>query len=138
MALVGPAMAEPNCALTQDKKNCVRVVACFGDGRLFHGRALGWDTGTIAGTIDGQVLCTGTWDSTRTPKMGFVSCENGLEAGVIYFSQDPMTGTVTGRGRTSDGSDVTVWTGENVLQYFSDQGFEPGTVQCGEATIPMS
>jgi len=133
-----PALAEPNCSLTQDKKNCARVVACFGDGRLFHGRALGWDTGTVAGTINGQTLCTGTWDSTSRPGVAHVICENGLEVGVIYHHQDPETGTTTGKGRTNDGANVSVWSGENVLKYFSQQGFEPGTVTCGEATIPIS
>ncbi len=138
LALLGPAKAETNCSLHGDERSCVRVVGCFGDGRLFHGRALGHRNGTVAGTVNDGTLCTGTWDSRGVLKKAFVTCENELEAGVIYVYQDPSTGTVTGRGRTSDGSDVTVWSGVNVLEYFSEQGFEPGTVECNGAPIPIS
>lgn len=128
-----------NCELTRDENSCVRAVACLGKDRLFHGRAIGWnDMGTLAGSTNEDATCTGEWDGRYRPGVANLTCDNGMTGQIVYFQQDGATGTVIGFGETNDGAKIKAWSGENVLQFFSDQGFEPGMVPCDNGAIPMS
>lgn len=140
---VAPAVAEGTlCPIADDQENCVRILACLGDeGRWFHGRAFGRGEGTLAGTTDDGVACTGTWTSRNVVGLGQadVTCDDGASIRVIYYYQDEWTGTATGRGLSSTGEAVQSWSGEHVLDYFRD-GSPTGEarLRCGEYDIPLS
>jgi ferredoxin len=56
---------------------------------------------------------------------------------VQYLSQDELTGTAIGLGKTEDGRTVEAWSGENVLDYIRRESREV-VLQCGPATIPLA
>jgi hypothetical protein len=130
------------CPMTDDNENCVRVVACIGDaGRWFHGRAYGRGTGTVAGVMSDGVACSGTWVSRNAVGMGEaeVTCDDAVTVRVLYYYQDSTTGTAKGRGETSTGDLVEIWSGTHVLDYFRDgDPSAEGLLQCGDYGIPMS
>lgn len=122
-----------------EQSNCVRVLACIGDGGIyFDGVARGWNSGTVTGFMSDGTDCTGSWTSGGLGGTGLSSlvCDGGLTADVIYYSQDNDTGTVIGRGRDSLGRNLRVWSGLNVLAYLSDTG-EPA-LPCATESIPIS
>ena len=45
------------------------------------------------------------------------SCEDGLAGKVTYRHLHKESGTASGRGRTSDGHVVQVWSGHRLLQF---------------------
>ena len=119
--------------------NCVRVLACVGDGGVyFDGEARGWDTGSVTGYLSNGPTCTGTWTSNGLGGTGLSSltCDGGIRVDVIYFNQDNETGTVIGSGRDSLGRNLRVWTGENVLAYLSSSGAP--ALPCAAGAIPIS
>ena len=126
------------------KENCVRVLACVGlEGDWFDGRARGWDVDSVAGTLHGPVgrtACDGTWDSRGPGGAGVSSltCDGGMSLDVVYTSQDQVTGTVIGAGRASDGRDVRVWSGLNVLAFLTPDGRVGAELPCGSEPIPIS
>lgn len=130
------------CPMTEDRTNCVRVLACYGeDGRWFHGRAFGRGEGTLAGVMDDGVACAGTWTARNAFGLGQadVACDDGETIRVIYFYQDEWTGTARGSGSPSSGARVQSWSGEHVLEYFRN-GSPTGAarLRCGEHDIPLS
>lgn len=143
ICLAGPLSAQPaackNIPGSQD--NCVRVLACIGDqGLYFDGQARGWDAGPVTGEISNGVGCNGTWtaDGPLDAGMGKMVCDDGLEIGVIYYTQDNETGTAIGRGSDSIGQPVEVWSGQNVLEYLTPDGSVSARLPCMSGPIPMS
>ncbi|KJZ19559.1 hypothetical protein [Loktanella sp. S4079] len=136
------AQSGTQCALTEDNENCNRVVACVGtDGLWFNGRAFGRGTGTFAGSMSNGVSCDGTWVSRNAFGLGEadVSCDDGMTGKVLYTYQDPYTGTAVGRGLTSDGRPIQIWSGNNVLRYLrEDTGKPVAMLPCAAGAIPMS
>lgn len=121
--------------------NCVRVLACLGvHGVYFDGRAYGWDTGPVLGQTSTGVDCAGHWASGGLMGTGQAGlyCQDGLTARVIYYSQDPVTGTVIGSGTDSAGRGIRVWSGDNVIKYLTPDGRPSAELPCGAAPIPIS
>lgn len=143
------ALATPSAAQTTkvcenvpfDPDNCVRVLACIGDdGLIFDGQARGWDTGAVTGFMSDGTGCNGTWTAdgplgTGTARM---TCEDGSTVGVVYYSQDNITGTVIGRGTDSKGRAIQVWSGENVLEFLTPTGSVGPALPCIGGDIPLS
>ena len=125
----GAAQDGADCAVTGGPDSCVRVFACLGDdGRWFGGRAIGSGSGTIEGTANDGVACTGTWAySTESDYFGTASfaCDDGLEGDVVYHATDPATGTAFGEGTATDGTRIRVWSGEYVLDYLRQESDTP-------------
>jgi hypothetical protein len=128
-----------NIPYSQD--NCVRVLACVGDqGLQFDGKARGWDKGTVSGQISDFTQCTGTWDSDGPfgTGIGQMTCEDGVEMNVIYYSQDGITGTTIGRGTDTLGRALQVWSGENILEFLTPDGSNTARLPCINGDIPIS
>lgn len=124
-----------------DTANCVRALACLGsEGVFFDGQAHGWDTGVVIGFLDDGTSCTGEWvaGGPSTPGRASLQCENGVEANVLYHTLDNETGTVIGSGQDSLGREITVWSGEKVLEFLIDPRDERPVLPCGLAPIPIS
>ena len=122
------------------QQNCVRALACVGTkGVWFDGAARGWDQGTVTGRLSTGETCSGTWTSEGPFGTGLadLTCDDGTTIGVVYYTQDNITGTVTGRGMTSDGRPVEVWTGERVLEFLSDATGQP-ILACGDYELLLS
>jgi|GEM_PF-317081 len=122
--------------------SCVWLLACIGDdGRWMDGRATGWDAGPLEAASNDGVACTGNWTTSDSFAGGRadVFCDAGMTASVMYFSQDPATGTVSGCGMTNWGEIVEAWSGKNVLEYFRGGDPTEGAVlRCGDYGIPLS
>jgi hypothetical protein len=134
-----PALGQPACEMTGGGDSCSRVLACVGeDGLWFDGRAIGWNTGTVAGELSDGTVCTGEWayTSSHTAET-YVRCDDGMEVVVVTVSRDPSTATSIGKGTTSDGRSVMVWTGGNILQFLRGDGDEPA-LPCTPDPIPIS
>ena len=128
-------------AVPGDPDSCVRVLACVGDaGVYFDGKAKGWDEGSVSGQLSDGTVCQGHWDSRGPFNTGrsWLSCEGGLDVNVLYFSQDPQTGTVIGSGKVSDGRSVQVWSGKNVLKFLTEDGAVSARLPCGGGDILIS
>ncbi|MCL3881457.1 hypothetical protein [Marivita sp. GX14005] len=137
-----PKSTLPACEnIPYDKANCVRALACLGtEGVYFDGQAHGWDTGIVIGHLDDGTSCTGQWvaGGPTTPGRAVLTCENGVRANVIYHTQDNETGTVIGSGFDNLDREITVWSGENVLQFLTDENDATPALPCGPAPIPIS
>ena len=137
-----PREALPVCEnVPYDKANCVRALACLGsEGVYFDGQAHGWDTGFVIGFLDDGTSCTGEWvaGGPRTPGRASLLCGNGVEANVLYHTLDNETGTVIGSGRDNLGREITVWSGEKVLQFLTGPDDDTPVLPCGPAPIPIS
>ncbi len=122
--------------------NCVRVLACIGDGGLYlDGEARGWDQGTLEVTRSDGVRCTGRWNSDGPLGTGVaeLTCEDGLTGGVVYYNQDNETGTVIGQGQDSLGRQIEAWSGLNVLQFLSESGKpQEARLPCSPAPLFLS
>lgn len=147
LILPGQEDPDPNDTLPEcenrpyDKSNCVRVLACLGgDGLWFDGQAHGWDTGIVLGHLNTGTPCTGTWSANGPLGTGFsrLTCENGLSADVIYYSQHNETGTVIGHGMDSTGRALRVWTGLNVLEFLTPDQKSAPELPCTATPIPIS
>jgi hypothetical protein len=134
------AMAGGTCEnIPYSQTNCVRVLACVGDqGVTFDGQSRGWDQGTVAGAMSDGVTCTGKWSSDGPLGTGIsnLTCDDGTTVDVIYYAEDGITGTVTGRGIDSKGRAIQVWSGENVLQFLT--GADGPALPCVQGDIPVS
>ncbi|MEL6959442.1 MAG: hypothetical protein AAGL89_10870 [Pseudomonadota bacterium] len=122
------------------QSNCVQVLACIGeDGLWFDGKARGWDQGTVTGMRSDDVLCKGTWNSNGPMGTGIgeMTCQDGTDVNVIYYNQDNITGTVIGRGFDSDGRQIQIWSGENVLQFLTAPGAFGPALPCVFGDIPV-
>ncbi|MCA8883740.1 MAG: hypothetical protein KDA50_08345 [Rhodobacteraceae bacterium] len=139
---VDPKATLPACAnIPYDKGNCVRALACLGnEGVYFDGQAHGWDTGIVIGFLDDGTACQGNWvaGGPQTPGRANLICENGVEANVLYHTLDNETGTVIGSGSDSLGREITVWSGEKVLQFLTGPDDDTPVLPCGPAPIPIS
>jgi hypothetical protein len=137
-----PKDALPTCEnIPYDTANCVRALACLGnEGVYFDGQAHGWDTGIVIGFLDDDTACEGTWvaGGPNTPGQASLQCRNGVEANVLYHTLDNETGTVIGSGRDSLGREITVWSGEKVLQFLTGPEDDTPVLPCGPAPIPIS
>ncbi len=141
ICLATPVGAETCENVPYSQSNCVRVLACIGDqGLHFDGEARGWDEGPVEGMISNGVSCAGTWtaDGPFGAGMGRMSCENGIDIGVIYHTQDNETGTVIGSGSDTAGQPVQVWSGQNVLDFLTPEGDVSASLPCMSGPIPMS
>lgn len=122
-------------------ENCVRVLACVGmNGVYFDGQARGWNEGTVKGVMSTGVTCRGTWtaDGPLGAGMSRLQCDNGIEIGVIYHTQDNETSTVIGNGSDSAGQPIEVWSGKNVLAFLTPEGEVSARLPCPDGAIPMS
>ena len=147
--LAGPAAAQTvdlGCAITDKTEAradaCAAFVGCFtGSGTYFTGRAIGWNSGTLAAETSEGVFCTGTWQNTgglKPPTASF-ECDNGESGLVVYTHQDPRTGTATGSGVTDRFRRVEIWSGNNIRQFLADETGEiDPKLMCGDAEIPIS
>ena len=123
------------------QENCVRVLACVGfNGVYFDGQARGWDDGPVSGQMSTGVTCSGTWtaDGPFGAGMGRLQCDNGIDVGVLYHTQDNETGTVIGNGSDSAGQPVEIWSGTNVLEFLTPDGAISARLPCPDGAIPMS
>ena len=121
--------------------NCVRVLACIGEAGLwFDGQATGWNEGSIAGHTSDGSACMGRWtaDGPLGFGLGEIACDSGLEAQVLYHTQDDETGTVTGTGKDNLGRAVRAWSGANVLEFLTPSGEVSARLPCSAAEIPLS
>lgn len=139
----GVVQAQASCLEIQGSPdNCVPILACMaGDGVYISGHAIGWNEGTIGGTTNTGVSCLGTWTSRGILGTGMVQfqCEDGVSGTVIFYYQDSLTGTTTGRGLTSDMGRVTGWSGHHLRDYFdAETGEIDATPFCGDVPILMS
>lgn len=124
-----------------DQANCVRALACLGnEGVYFDGQAHGWDTGIVIGFLDDGTPCEGTWiaGGPNKPGKADLSCANGVDANVLYHTLDNETGTVIGSGQDNLGRNITVWSGEKVLQFLRGKNDDTPVLPCGPAPIPIS
>jgi hypothetical protein len=132
----------PACENTRDDNNCARVLACFGlQGVYFDGQARGWGRGTLAGQRNDGVVCGGTWEAGTGPWGSGVArfrCEDGTQGQVMYFTQDPETGTAIGRGMDSTGRHIKGWSGHNVLEFLGEGDALNAELPCSTVPIPIS
>lgn len=130
------------CRNTMDEENCVRVLACVGaQGVVFDGHAYGWEQGVVKGLLSSGVPCGGQWSANGPMGTGFaqMQCGDGVTGEVIYFKQDSLTGTAIGRGKTSRGEAIRIWSGRNVLEYLRREGGrERAILPCESGDIPVS
>jgi hypothetical protein len=115
-------------------------LACVGKkGSYFDGRAKGWDTGTVAGQLDDGTACSGQWTARGPFGFGLAKliCQDGVTAKVIYYYMDNLTGTAIGRGSTSDGRAIRIWSGQNVLRYLTPKGTIGAKLPRGSNPIPV-
>lgn len=129
------------CPLTGDQANCVRVLACIGNGdSWFHGRALGRGQGTLHGQISDGTRCHGHWTQRNALGLGQagLNCDDGRRATVLFTYQDEWTGTTTGIGSFDDGRPVTAWSGRNVLNYLDRVTGRPNRLPCPSGQVPIS
>ena len=127
-ALPLPALAQAACeTVPGSMSSCSRVLACIGEaGEWFDGRSIGWNRGTIEGTLGSGAACTGRWAYVSGGAAAAeILCEDGLEGTVSYFAQDGATGTGLGYGATADGRRIEAWTGENVLGFLRGEDGVP-------------
>ena len=128
------------CEMTDDKDNCVRVLACIGDeGRWFAGRASGRGKGELEGADSNGLRCRGEWTSRNWFGAGQarVECSDGSAGTVIYTYQDEYTGTATGSGRMSTGQTIQSWSGNHVPEFLTRETGRPA-LPCGSAPVPIS
>ncbi len=136
------AQTMTSCSLTDDQKNCNRVVACVGDdGLWFNGRAFGRGEGTFSGTLSDGTNCGGDWVSRNLFGVGeaHITCEDGQKGTVFYTYQDAYTGTALGQGVMLNGDAIRIWSGNNVLEYLKAQtGERIALLPCSGGDIPIS
>ena len=135
-----PASAElaldPSCTWNEGQaESCSHLVGCIAGETAFVGRDMGWDTGTLDGTLADGTSCTGTWDSFQGAAQ--FECENGLSGQVVYWFQDEVTGTSLGSGATAEGRPIETWSGPYLADYASAEFGRP-VLQCGATTIPLN
>ena len=131
----------PACANTRDETNCARTLACIGrQGLWFDGQARGWNEGVLFGQMAYGGVCAGEWayDGPFNSATASLQCDDGLSANVLYYAQDPETGTGRARGFDSKGRMVRAWTGRNVLAFLTPDGGDAPELPCTDAPIPMS
>lgn len=132
-----PRVLEGPCIADEGPHSCVKNLACIGDeGRWFEGRAFGWGSGVLVGRTSDGVVCEGTWEIEPS---GYgrteVACEDGTSAEVVSEYQDYETGTSIGRGITSSGEEIRSFSGENVVEYLTEDGIP--VLPCGDAGIEL-
>lgn len=105
-------------------------------GAGFEGRAFRWGSGVLVGRTSDEVAYEGTWE---TEPSGYgrteVACKNGTSAEVVSEYQDYETGTSIGRGITSSGEKIRSFSGENVVEYLTEDGIP--VLPCGDAGIEL-
>lgn len=136
-----PPQALPACETTNAQNNCVRLLACIGrEGRWFSGRSFGRGAGTLAGTTNDGVACTGDWISRNRLGVGQadVSCDDGMAVRVFFTYQEHYTGTTIGRGLSNTGAFVKAWSGLHVLDYLEEETGKVNTLPCGPDDVLIS
>lgn len=129
------------CPLTGDQANCVRVLACIGNGESwFHGRAFGRGQGDLHGQISDGTRCDGHWTQRNALGLGQadLTCDDGSRAMVLFTYQDDWTGTTTGIGSFDDKRPIAAWSGQGVLQYLDNVTGHPNRLPCRSGDIPIS
>ncbi len=133
---------EPCSDVQGDPRFCTRTLACLGnDGLWIDGMSQGWgQSGLLRGVRSDGVVCAGAWayGGVLGSATAEFLCTDGLTGAVIYFSQDPVTGTGIGRGTDSLGRPIQAWTGDNVLQFLGKGDMTVAALPCGENPIPVS
>ncbi|MEJ6388139.1 hypothetical protein [Gymnodinialimonas ulvae] len=129
-------MLDQSCILdTGQQTSCTHAIACIGGDTLFVGGATGWDSGTLSGTLSTGAHCGGTWNSAENTVR--FECDDGQSGQVIYWSQDPETGTALGTGETLAGRPIEAWSGNNIADYVMRETGEV-TLKCGITEVPLS
>lgn len=142
-ASAAAALDLPDCELRLGRADsCSPIVACMpGDGVYFVGRAVGWNSGTLAGETNTGVTCTGTWTVRNMVGLGQAdfACDDGLEGSVIYYYQDSLTGTARGSGLTNRFGRVQGWSGHNIVPFLDARtGRVDGELMCGPEPMLLS
>ena len=136
------APIEDTCSNTKENDNCVRFAGCFGrDGTFFHGRALGWNAGTLEAEVSNGATCKGQWTIRNSLGVGqaLFNCSDGVTGSVYYHYQDPETGTAEGTGFSNDFRYLKMWAGENLDMYFrKSKKTGLAIMECGGEDIPIS
>jgi len=122
--------------------SCTPLVACLEKtGVYFMGRAVGFNSGTLAGELSNGAFCTGEWVSRNLLGTGQAdfTCDDG-QWGRAYFTYLHMpTGTATGRGLTAQGHSVRVWAGHEIRAFLREETGEPDPkLFCDTQEIPIS
>jgi predicted RecA/RadA family phage recombinase len=134
--LVAQMALDPACVLDPGAQtSCTHAIACIGGDTLFVGGTTGWDSGTLTGDLSTGASCTGSWDSAEN--LVRFECEDGQSGQVVYWSQDPETGTALGSGATLAGRPIEAWSGNNIADYVLRETGEV-TLQCGVTDVPLS
>lgn len=137
-----PKLDLPLCENTRDANNCARFLACVGqDGLWLDGQARGWEFGTLAAQRSDGAVCTGFWAAGVGPLGSGTArfeCNDGSTGQVVYFSQDPGTGTTIARGMDDHGRIISAWSGKNVLRFLGDGDSEAARLPCATEEIPIS
>ncbi|GFE49252.1 hypothetical protein So717_10050 [Roseobacter cerasinus] len=122
--------------------NCVPMVGCVGrEGDYFTGRAIGWNKGTLDGQTRSGAMCSGGWEINEFTGQGHAAfeCDNGTAGVATMTYQDMQTGTATGRGYTTDGDLLEIWSGHNIRRFLKDRdGSVEGNLTCGDVVVPVS
>lgn len=140
LLIAGGASAQDCQNIPYSQRNCVRALACIGDqGLWFDGEARGWDQGRIDGEMNDGTACSGEWTSGGFMGTGNarLTCEDGTEIGIVYYTQDSVTGTVSGRGVDNRGRGIRGWSGLNVLEFLRDGPDSTPSLPCSDAPIPL-
>ncbi len=137
------ALELPDCPLRPGSaESCAPVVACMPEeGVYLVGRAVGWDSGTLAGETNTGVTCTGAWSYGAGGGQAQVTfdCDDGLAGRALFIARDSETGTGEARGMTEDGSPVEAWAGRAILPFLDATGRRvDGELMCGAAPMPLS
>ena len=131
------AQAQSNQTCTLKNNYCVPFVGCIAERNLvIFGQSYGRHKGQVFGMRSDNVPCRGKWRRTTFGGKVQFHCADGLKGRVRYNVLDKPTGTVSGRGRNSDGSSSRFWSGTKIFQFLAtDKSVAKGFAQCGEVLL---
>lgn len=132
-----PGQAQSQKPCTLDDNYCVPFIGCIAERNpVIAGRSYGRKEGVVIGRRNDDVACKGTWQRRFWGGKVSFGCEDGLTGRVSYNVLDKPTGTVSGRGRNSDGTKSRFWSGTRIFNFLArDQDVAQGFVQCGQILL---
>lgn len=139
------ALAQESCSfIEENENNCARFVGCINDGEtIYKGTSRGWENGTLYGETTTGVVCTGTWsfDGVIEKGEGRLTCSDGEEALINFFSRGDTVQAIIGVAIIEKGNRLRLWGSPDLSAFFKEQFPDapvPGqTYQCGETWIPL-
>ena len=138
---LSPVNAQDTCAFAEGSpENCTRFVGCINtDGTHFHGTATGWENGALTALTSTGETCTGTWSFNPLIEKGdgLLTCSNGEEGRLTFFTRDDATNAISGIAITNQGNRLQMWSSNELPTYLARKfpdGNHPG-FQCGETWI---